>query len=777
MRIVANALAGIALSLTVSAAVAQDSAHVVVAATTDVHGRAYHWDYLGDREAPWGLTRVATVVDSLRVEYPGQVILLDAGDLVQGSPFATFFAREREVDPHPVIDALNAVGYDVTTPGNHDFDFGTAVYGRVVASAAFPIVSGNIYRMPRDTFAFQPHVMLQRSGVRIGVAGFTTPGVMVWNQERVANRLVVRRILPEADRTLRRFAAEGADLRIVIAHTGMDAPSSYDTLNVGAENVAAQLARLPVAPHLVIVGHSHREFADSVIGETHFVQPRQWGLSLAVVHIWLVREASDDVAQSHAVGGFRVARIASQLIPLSGVPAHAVVTQRLTRAHQSVRLWVATPLAQAEGNWSAHYARANDTPIIDFVNQVQLDATGADLSATAAFDVTARFDRDIFLRDVAALYPYENTLKVVQIDGVMLKEYLEEAASYYATFEPGQPVLNDSVPGYDFDIVSGVDYVIDLMQPVGSRIRQLTWEGRLVQAADTFTLALSDYRQAGGRGYGIVTRLPAVYEGGDNIRDLLIRRIRQAQLLRDSDYFQQSWGIVPAEAARAVRDAYGPPAGDTIAGQLALSDSAVTVFTVRDTVRPAPPPPDPAIARLKFPLELDTGESPLGRLVADAFRNGARTHFALVMNASLHGGLPAGQVTLGDIAAVLPTDDALVRVAVTGDVLYEVLEQVLREGTPTAHVSGLEVWYDPGRQAGERVRRLRFPDGSTVRGNEVYSLALVASVAAGTQGIMTLQGVPPGATGVTSVAAVAAYLQRLGQPVDIPRDTRIHTSQ
>jgi 2',3'-cyclic-nucleotide 2'-phosphodiesterase/3'-nucleotidase len=760
-------------------ATAQDSAHVVIAATTDVHGRAYHWDYLDDRAAPWGLTRVATVVDSLRTAYPGQVILLDAGDVIQGNPFATFFATVQEADPHPVIDALNAVGYDVATLGSHDFDFGAAVYGRAVAGAAFPLVSGNIYRMPRDTFAFQPQVILNRSGVRIGITGFTTPGTMVWNREELGDRLVVRRILPEANSRLRQLEQAGVDLRIVVAHSGMDAPSSYDTTQVGAENVAARLAQLPIKPHVVIVGHTHNGFSDSVIDGVHFVQPRAWARTLAVVHVWLVRDSVAVPSETQGEGSFRVARVLGQEIPLANVPPHPVVVQRLERAHQSVRLWVASPLARAEGNWSAHYARAGDTPVIDFVNHVQRQVTGADLSATAAYNLDSRFDSDVLLRDVAALYPYENRLKVVQIDGVMLKEYLEASASYFNTFQSGQSVLNDSVPGYDFDMVSGVDYVIDLMQPVGSRIRQLTWQGRLVQVADTFTLALNGYRQAGGGGYRMLSGLPVLYEGGDNIRDLLIAHMRDASLLRASDYFDLSWSITPAEAATAVRDAHGPAPSDTIAGQRVLSDSATTVFTVPDSARPVAARLEPAVAQLKFPLTSSEGEieSPLGRLVADAFRNGARSHFALVMNGSLHGDLAAGRVTLSDVTNVLPGNDALVRLQITGEALFDLLEYVLGGDTPLAHVAGFEVWYDPRRQPGDRVSRVSFPDGAEVQRNRGYTLALTRSVAGGAAGFSTLENVPPAATGITSVTAVIGYLQRLRQPVDIPRDTRIHISQ
>jgi 2',3'-cyclic-nucleotide 2'-phosphodiesterase/3'-nucleotidase len=115
--------------------VAADTNHLVLVATTDVHGRATAWDYETDRPAPLGLTRVATLVDSLRRRYPGQVFVFDAGDLIQGNPFATYFARVAPEDPHPVLDAMNAIGYDAATPGNHEFNFGMDVMRRSLEAA------------------------------------------------------------------------------------------------------------------------------------------------------------------------------------------------------------------------------------------------------------------------------------------------------------------------------------------------------------------------------------------------------------------------------------------------------------------------------------------------------------------------------------------------------------------------------------------------------------------------------------------------------------------
>lgn len=525
---------------------AQDTAHVVIAATTDVHGHVYHWDYIADREALWGITRAATLLDSLRRVFPGAVVTVDAGDLIQGNPFATYYSAVQPVEPHPVVDALNGARYDVATPGNHEFNWGLETFERAMRGAAFPIVSGNIYRLPRDTLAFQPFVVLPRAGVRVGITGFTTPGAMVWDREHLAGRLAVRRIVPEAARVLDALART-AELRVVLIHSGMDAPSSYDTTGVGAENVAAQLATLPTPPHLVVVGHSHETLRDSVIGDVHFIQPAAHARTLAIAHVSLVRSGD----------AWTVREIRGEQIPLGHFAPDRATARRLESAHQRVRVWVSEPLAMLEGDWSARFARAEDTPLIDFVNAVQRQASGAQLSSAAAFDPSAMLGPgEVRLRDLSAVYPYENTLRAIRITGGQLAEYLEQSVAYFRTYRPGAPIINDSVPGFNYDIVSGVEYVIDLTYPVGSRIRQLTYQGRLVQPTDTFTLAINSYRQSGGGGFTMLRDAPVVYDRGENIRDLLIEHVRELDVLRADDYSEPSWRIMPEAAAAAVRQAF-----------------------------------------------------------------------------------------------------------------------------------------------------------------------------------------------------------------------------
>src|SRR5213593_1148041 len=162
-----------------------DTAHVVIVATTDVHGRVLGWDYVRDAAAPGGLSRAAMALETLRSRYPGDLLLVDAGDLLQGNPFATFFGRYDKRQPQPIVDALNALQYDVVTPGNHDFDFGVDFLKRAAAEATYRYVSGNVGDDSGKPF-FTPTVVVSRGAVKVGFTGFTTPGVMLWDRAQLA---------------------------------------------------------------------------------------------------------------------------------------------------------------------------------------------------------------------------------------------------------------------------------------------------------------------------------------------------------------------------------------------------------------------------------------------------------------------------------------------------------------------------------------------------------------------------------------------------------------
>jgi len=548
-----------------------DTAHLVIVATTDIHGRVLGWDYVRDAATPGGLSRAATILESLRQQHPGNVVLLDAGDLLQGNPLATFYGRHDRRQPQPIVDALNALQYDVVTPGNHDFDFGLDLLRRAATEATYRYVSANV-EDAGGTPLFPQTVLLPRGTVKVGITGFTTPGVMLWDRTQLAGRARVRRIAGAAVGALARLEGEGADLKIVLVHSGLGGESSYDTTGIGPENDAAALATVNPKPDLVIVGHSHREIRDTVINGVHFVQPKNWAQSLSVVHVWLTKE-------NEAGSRWRVSSIRADLVPLASVPELPRFVRRLEAPHESARLWAATSLGTAGPGFDARYARVQDTPLLDFINEVQRRKAGAQLSAAAAFDVQAGLpEGEVHLREVAGIYPYENTLRAVRISGQRLREFLEHSARYFRTYEPGRPIVNDSVPSYNFDVVSGVVYNIDLSRPVGQRIRGLAYEGRIVQPTDSFTMALNSYRQVGGGGYTMLAGARVLYDRGEDIRDLLVDEIRRARTLQAASYVRPSWAIIPDGARAAARAAFAPAAprvstaDSTVLRVLALAD-------------------------------------------------------------------------------------------------------------------------------------------------------------------------------------------------------------
>jgi len=530
-----------------------DTAHIVIVATTDVHGRVLGWDYVRDAATPGGLSRAATALETLRARYPANLVLVDAGDLLQGNPFATYFGRYDKRQPQPIVDALNALQYDVVTPGNHDFDFGVDFLRRAATEATYRYVSANVVDDSGKAL-FAPTVVLSRGAVKIGITGFTTPGVMLWDRAQLAaaSHLRVRRIADAAPAAVAALDRAGVDLKVVLIHSGFGS-STYDTTGVGPENDAAALAAMNPKPDVVIVGHTHREIRDTVINGVHFVQPKNWVQSLAVVHVTLAKDSA-------RAGRYRVTGVRADLIPLANVAESPRFTQRLNAAHQAARLWADTPIGSASPGFDARYARVQDTPLLDFINEVQRRRAGTELSSAAAFDVQPGLpEGEVHQRDVLGIYPYENTLRAVKISGQQLREYLEHAARYFNTYEPGAPrtIINDSVAGYNYDVVSGVIYNIDLSRPAGLRIRGLAYNGKIVQPSDTFTMAVNSYRQAGGGVYTMIAHAPVIYDKGEDIRELLVDEIRRARTIQSATYLHPNWAIIPEAARAAARAAFG----------------------------------------------------------------------------------------------------------------------------------------------------------------------------------------------------------------------------
>ena len=521
---------------------------LLIAATTDVHGRLRGWDYYADApDTLYSLARAATVVDSLRAAHPGAVLLVDAGDLLQGNPLAYVAARVSADTLHPVIAAMNVMDYDAAAVGNHEFNYGLAMFNRAVRQATFPFLAANAYT-PRGQRAYPAHQLVERGGVLIGIVGATTPGAMIWDRDNLRGRLELRDIVPDVRAAVRQVRALGADIVVVTLHSGLTGASSYDTASTGiaSENVSARVAREVGGIDVLVFGHSHREVVDTIIGGTLLIQPRNWARSVAVARVRLERVGE----------AWRVTSRRGEAIPTPGRAEHPAVLAASESVHRETKSYVTAPIGLTPVSWRGDSARVADTPLIDFVLEVQRRAAGADLASTAAFSLEASLDSgEVTIADLARLYPYDNTLRAVRISGAQLREYLEYSARYFRTLGTPGSIVDPEVPGYNFDIVSGVDYAIDLSLPAGSRIVHLARDGQPVVPTDSFTLALNNYRQTGGGGYSMLAGAPLVYDEGTDIRQLLIEEVRRRGTIRPVDYFTANWSLGPPAAAHAAYEA------------------------------------------------------------------------------------------------------------------------------------------------------------------------------------------------------------------------------
>jgi 2',3'-cyclic-nucleotide 2'-phosphodiesterase/3'-nucleotidase len=513
----------------------------VVVSTTDVHGRLRGWDYYADTaESSRGLTRAATIVDSVRAANPGRVILLDAGDLLQGNPFTFVAARVTKDTLNPVIAAMNAMSYDAAAVGNHEYNYGVRYLERAVRQARFPFLSANTYRL-NGANAYRPWTIVTRAGLKIGIVGATTPGVMLWDAENVRNKVKLGDIVSGVRKAVSDVKLAGANVVVVTVHSGLDEPASYDTVTTGlpSENVAARIAREIPGIDLIVYGHSHKEMPQLRIGATLLTQPKNWATSVSIAHLRVVPTGN----------GWRVAESRAEIIPVAGHAEQGKVLAATEANHRRTVAFVKTSIGTTPVSWRADSARIKDTPLIDFVLETERKASGADLASTPAYSLDASINAGpITVAELSRLYPYENTLKAVRITGKQLRDYLEFSSRYYksvdSTTSPTTLVIDRTIPGFNYDIVGGADYTIDLTRPVGSRVTSLTIKGRPVADTDSFTLALNNYRQSGGGGYAMLRGAPVVYDRQQDIRQLLIDEVAQKKIITPSEYFTKNWRLV-----------------------------------------------------------------------------------------------------------------------------------------------------------------------------------------------------------------------------------------
>ncbi len=515
---------------------------VTVASTTDLHGHIYPIDYYSNRPEQLGLAKISTVLSKVRLGAPN-LILIDCGDTIQGTPLEYYHNRIDNQPVDPMMLVMSALRYDAMVVGNHDYNFGLKVQQKAHAEAKFPWLSANTYKTGTDENAFQPYLVREVNGVRVGILGITTPAIPNWENVPNYAGLEFRDSVSEARKWVAVLKGrERADVVVVAVHMGLErdlATGERPPRQPLNENNAIAIAQEVPGVDLMLLGHTHRDIPSVTINGVLMTQAGRWGDRLARADLYM----------SRAPGGpWQVWAKSAQTIPITAsVQADTDILHLAESYHTAAQAWLDRKIGECAKDLSAADARLRDTAIIDLVQRAQMEAGNADVSLTSVFNPAARIRRGpVTVRDICGIYVYENTLAVVEVTGRQLKDTLEHSAKFFLPYEPGKTageLMDGRIPGYNFDTAAGVSYVVDLTRPPGDRIRDLSFHGSALDPDRKLRLATNNYRLNGGGGYEVLKNAPVVYRSSEEIRDLVIEWVERHHEIPSEPL--NNWRIIP----------------------------------------------------------------------------------------------------------------------------------------------------------------------------------------------------------------------------------------
>lgn len=478
--------------------------------TTDVHGNYFPRDYINRTAGMGSLSRVSGYVDDLRMRKGSDhVLLLDNGDILQGQPSAYYYNYVDTVSPHACASVLNYMQYDAVGIGNHDIETGHAVYDRWVSELEMPALGANVVDTETGKPYWKPYTIIKKDGVRFAILGLLTPAIPQWLPETLWHGLRFE----DMTETARRYMPEmkqKADVVIGLFHSGVgDADATRSSL----ENATLQVAKNVPGFDLILCGHDHRMTLRQIVntaGDTVMVMnagPNATHLAEATLHL------------TKKNGHIKDKKWETTLIDLTGRESDKAFMETFHREQQIVEDYVDKKIGTCEASLSVRPSFFGPSPFIDFIHQLQLDISGADISFTAPLSLDAEIATgDIHVGDMFNLYKYENRLCVMRLSGKEIKDWLEysydgwiqqmqSSEDHMLRFDPENMYAKEkwqrlSTPCYNFDSAAGLLYKVDLTKRKGERvIIDRLADGRSFAEDSTYNVAVNTYRAEGGGGH------------------------------------------------------------------------------------------------------------------------------------------------------------------------------------------------------------------------------------------------------------------------------------